>query len=273
MSTFKFRDKNIFYVVEGQGKPIIILNGIMMSTRSWSPFVGSLSEKNQLIRFDFLDQGQSDKLIGETYTQDIQVELIKALMEHLHLDKASLVGISYGGSVAVQFAIKYPSFVDRLLLFNTTSYTSPWLRDIGRGWIEAGQTRNGEAYYHTTIPPIYSPYFYETNIDWMQKRQALLVPIFSNPEFLDQMERLTFSAESYDVRASLSKITAKTLIITAEEDYLTPIANQAYLHQNIKHSEWIKIPNTGHASMYERPLLFTTLVLGFVNVKDTEYTI
>ncbi|MFA6801714.1 MAG: alpha/beta hydrolase, partial [Acholeplasmataceae bacterium] len=94
-----------------------------------------------------------------------------------------------------------------------------------------------------------------------------------NPEFLDAMERLTNSAENYDARAELDKITAPTLIVSADEDYLTPIPNQKYLHAHIKDSEYILIPGAGHAAMYEKPLLFTTLILGFVNALDTKYNI
>lgn len=273
MSFFNCNDKAIYYSVEGEGKPILILNGIMMSTKSWTAFVPSFTKQNTLIRLDFFDQGQSAKLKLENYTQKIQVDLIKALLEHLKLEKVSIVGISYGGEVALQFAIDYPESVDRLVLFNTTAFTSPWLKDIGRGWIAAGNTRSGQAYYQTTIPVIYSPHFYETKIEWMRKREKNLIPIFANPEFLDAMERLMFSAESYDVREKLQNVTAKTLIVSAEEDYLTPMDNQKYLYERIKGSEWIKIPGSGHASMYERPLIFTTLVLGFINVLDTEYVI
>ncbi|MFA5419459.1 MAG: alpha/beta hydrolase, partial [Bacteroidales bacterium] len=264
---------SINYSIEGQGKPILILNGIMMSTKSWTSFVHSLSQQNVLIRLDFFDQGQSTKLPNEIYTQEIQVDLIQGLLEHLQIKKVNLVGISYGGEVALQFAIKYPDLVERMVLFNTTAYTSPWLKDIGRGWIAAGKTRNGQAYYQTAIPVIYSPHYYESKLEWMKKREALLVPIFSNPEFLDAMERLTISAESYDVRDKIHLVQAKTLIVSAEEDYLTPLDNQKYLYEHIPGSEWIKIPVSGHASMYERPLLFMTLVLGFINVADTEYAI
>jgi pimeloyl-ACP methyl ester carboxylesterase len=245
----------------------------MMSTKSWTSFVHSLSQQNVLIRLDFFDQGQSTKLPNEIYTQEIQVDLIQGLLEHLQIKKVNLVGISYGGEVALQFAIKYPDLVERMVLFNTTAYTSPWLKDIGRGWIAAGKTRNGQAYYQTAIPVIYSPHYYESKLEWMKKREALLVPIFSNPEFLDAMERLTISAESYDVRDKIHLVQAKTLIVSAEEDYLTPLDNQKYLYEHIPGSEWIKIPVSGHASMYERPLLFMTLVLGFINVADTEYAI
>jgi pimeloyl-ACP methyl ester carboxylesterase len=273
MSFFDYHGKRVFYTVDGVGKPILILNGIMMSTRSWTPFVPSLSEANMLIRVDFLDQGQSDKLPGETYGHDLQVELLHELCRHLGLERINVVGISYGGEIGVELAIAHPDLVERLVVFNTGSYTSPWLRDIGRAWIATGRTRNGDAYYDTAIPVIYSPHYYEERSDWMERRRTLLVPIFSDPGFLDAMERLTLSSESYDVRKTLSRLKARTLIVSAEEDYLTPVADQADLHARIPGSEWIKIPVAGHASMYERPLLFTTLVLGFVNVRDLDYSI
>ncbi len=273
MSTFNYMDLPVHYELDGTGEPLLILNGIMMSTKSWQPFIPTLSDHFQIIRLDFLDQGQSARLVGKTYTQEIQVDLIQALLLHLKLKSIHVCGISYGAEVALQFAIKYPQSTKRLMLFNCGAYTSPWLSEIGKSWILTGKTRDGAHYYKTTIPVIYSPHFYEEKIEWMKKREQILIPIFSNPAFLDQMERLTLSAESFDVRKDLSKINCPTFIISAEEDYLTPVFEQEYLSQNIKDSQWIKIPQTGHASMYEKPLIFTTLLTGFFGVKDTSYLI
>ena len=87
------------------------------------------------------------------------------------------------------------------------------------------------------------------------------------------MERLTNSAETYDARSELDQITAPTLIVSTDEDYLTPLANQKELQKMIKGSYLVMIPGVGHASMYEVPMLFTTLVLGFINTKDATYQI
>jgi len=273
MPTFEFRGKPVFYETDGSGKPVIILNGIMMSTKSWIPFLPTLTEHFQVIRVDFFDQGQSAKLPGETYTQTIQVELLKALIMHLKLATVNIVGISYGGEVALAFAAQYPSMVERLIVFNSTAYTSSWLKDIGRGWIAAGRTKDGEHYYNTTIPVIYSPYYYQSRIDWMNRRKAFLIPVFSDPGFLGQVERLTLSAESYDIRPVIKEITMPVLLVSAEQDYLTPVDNQEYLHQNLPNSEWVLLPLAGHASMYEKPLLFTSLVVGFFGVRDLAYNI
>lgn len=268
MSTFKYLDYKINYHIDGDlnsGKEvIIILNGIMMSTKSWEIFVAPFTKNNTLIRYDMFDQGESSKL-NHNYTQEIQVALLKELLAHLNIKKVNLVGISYGASIALQFAVKYENYINKMVVANVVSKTSDWLKAIGDGWNKVALTRDGEAYYNITIPYIYSPQFYTREIKWMENRKEILIPLFSNPEFLDAMIRLTKSAETHNVDKHLSDINVETLIISSEEDYLTPVFEQKYLHSKIKNSSLVILPETGHASMYEKPELFTSLTLGFIN--------
>jgi 3-oxoadipate enol-lactonase len=272
MASFKFKEYTINYDIKGIGKPIILLNGIMMSTPSWEPFVKNLSYQNQLIRFDFLDQGMSSRLL-ESYTLDLQVEVLKALIEELKLSKVNLVGISYGASVALSFAVKYQRYLERIIIANGTGYTHPWLKDIGHAWNLAAESKNGEAYYFTTIPTIYSPYFYQSRLDWMKHREKILTPLFNNEGFTKAMIRLTKSADDFDVMDRLHTIEVPVLIIGADQDYLTPFPEQIKLHEGIKGSQLVKLVNCGHASMYEKPFLFTSLVLGFINTLESSYSI
>ncbi len=271
MAIFEFEGRRIYYERHGHGRPFLLLNGIMMSTRSWLPFIETLSQHNQLLLVDLLDQGQSDKLVGATYTQAVQVKMLFALLNHLNIAKLSLAGISYGGEIALQFAVSHPDYVERLVLLNTAAYTSPQLLDVGRAWNKAAETGDGQAYYYTTIPVIYSPIYYERKLDWMRKREQVLLPIFSNKDFTDAMVRLTISAESHDVRNLLHLIEAPTLVVSSDQDFLTPIADQKYLATHIKNASHVVIQNTGHASMYEQPSVFLTLILGFINLKDTQF--
>ena len=276
MSVFDYQGKEIFYQLDGMknvGKPIIvILNGIMMSSASWEIFKESFSNDNVLLRFDMFDQGASALLEGD-YTQDVQVELLKALLEHLSFDKVNLVGISYGASIALQFTKKYPKMVLKQIISNGVAKTSPWLKAIGDGWNQVAMTRNGEAYYNITIPYIYSPQFYTKQIKWMNNRKKLLVPLFSDETFLDKMIRLTKSAETHDVVDSLKEMTTNTLIIASEQDYLTPVYEQEFIHNALQNSQLVILPNCGHASMYEVPELFTSLVLGFINNQTQSFEI
>lgn len=270
MAYFIFEGKSIYYEEYGQGTPLLVLNGIMMSCASWKEFIEPFSANNRLILMDFLDQGKSQRMT-EPFSQALQVEVVHALLNHLNIDRINLVGISYGGEIALQFAVKYPECLERLALFNTTAKTGPWLRDIGDAWnLAAG---DADAYYLTTIPVIYSPGFYLKHNDWMNSRRELLRPVFSNPDFTSAMERLVNSAAEYDVLEEIHKISAPTLVVSCEQDYLTPMEEQRVIASLIPDCQRVILPYCGHASMYEQPVLFTSLVLGFFNNPKMHYGI
>ena len=66
MAELLFKNRKVYYEVHGNaGEPIVILNGIMMSTASWKPFIDTMSRQNHLILVDFFDQGQSARMEGE----------------------------------------------------------------------------------------------------------------------------------------------------------------------------------------------------------------
>ncbi len=272
MAYFDFKGKKVYYEILGTGKPLMVLNGIMMSTASWGTFKKTFSRDNTLILVDFFDQGKSEKMEDIPYDQGIQSDMLKGILEHLNIDKINLVGISYGGEVALRFALENLSLIDRLVLFNTTSKTGPWLKDIGDAWNLS--IDNPMNYYLTTIPVIYSPGFYEDKREWMEKRKMFLTEgPFSQKEFLEAMVRLTKSAEGHDLTKELSKITCPTLVVGSEEDFITPLKEQRKIANLIPNSEFVILPNCGHASMYEKPLLFSSLVLGFVNNSEEKYSL
>lgn len=270
MACFAFENKRVYYEEYGQGKPLVVLNGIMMSCASWKEFIEPFSEHNRLILLDFLDQGKSDRMDGP-FDQEIQADVLKELLDVLDIGKANICGISYGSEVALRFAVKYGERVEKLMLFNATARTGPWLGDIGRGWNLAAH--DADAYYYSTIPIIYSPKFYREKNDWMNARHEALRPVFSNPSFIDAMVRLTNSAEHYDVLDQLHTVTAPALVVSCQEDYLIPMAEQELICSKLPNAHRVILPGSGHASMYEQPLLFTALVLGFCNNCKTEFHI
>ncbi len=267
MSNFTFQGKSIYYEVVGEGRPLVLLNGIMMSTTSWHPFRQAFQQGgNQLILVDLLDQGRSDPM-GEEFPIALQADMLHALLDYLRLDKVAIFGTSYGGEVALNFAVQWPERISRMVLANTVARTNAWLREIGNAWILAGD--NPEAYYDTTIPVIYSPDFYDRRADWMQKRKRLLTTTaFANPEFISRMARLTRSAESHDVTKDLHRISCPVLLVSSEQDHITPPEEQAYLRDHIPGAELVMLPKTGHASFYERPALFTGIMMGFLNLQE-----
>lgn len=269
MAKFPFKNHEVYYEVNGEGEPLVILNGIMMSTKSWEYLVEPVSKVCKLIRVDFFDQGQTDDYLDEPYTHDLQAELVLALLDHLKIEKAYVLGLSYGGEVAIKFALKHQDRLLGLILSNTAAKTNEWLRDIGRGWNGIGEHLDGETYYNIAIPVIYSPSFYQKHNDWMENRRKVLVPLFNDPHFQGRMKRLVNSSEPLDEKANVHKISVPTLIISSEYDFLTPKEEQMFLHQEIKNSHYVFIPNLGHGFMYEDTKLFITLIIGFILSGET----
>lgn len=264
MSTFVFEGKNVFYRTVGEGKPLLLLNGIMMSTQSWTPFEPAFTNGHKLVMLDLLDQGQSDAYEVD-YEQDVQVEVVRALLTELGIERIRIMGTSYGGEITLQFALKYPQCVERMVLANTVARTNAWLTAIGEAWNLA--TADPNAYYCTTIPVIYSPEFYERKAAWMQERKALLTKTaFAYAPFLQRMVRLTNSSNSYDVVDGLGSITVPTLIIGCEQDHITPLEEQRRLAELMPNAELVILPRTGHAAFYERPELFASIMMGFMNL-------
>ena len=269
MAFFKFENRDVYYEIHGlTGEPIVVLNGIMMSTASWKSFVPDFSRNNRMILVDFLDQGQSSRM-DYVYTHEIQVRLVDELLSTLKIDRATIMGISYGGEIAIEYALYNPSRVRRLILANTAARTSKWLKKIGDGWNEAAKSGNGYAYYLTTIPVIYSTQFFEERAEWMDRRESYLTEYFSRKDVQESLIRLTDSSVGYDVVDRLGEIKCPTLVISGSEDALLPMTEQKLLHEKIKGSVYATINGSGHASMYENPSLFAALVLGFTNLGDS----
>lgn len=270
MAGFLFEGKQVYYEEHGRGEPLLVLNGIFMSCASWSAFVPSFEKKCKLILLDLLDQGRTEKMERE-YTQSIQVELVEALRAHLGLESWSVVGISYGGEVALQYASQHPARVNKLVLSNTAPNTSKWLKEIGHAWEYACNSHDGHQFFKTCIPIVYAPQFFEKNYAWASAREELFVRSFSAAVY-DAFARLTRSAETHDVRGALKNITAQTLVISSEFDYVTPLYQQKEIVAGIQNAAHILILDAGHAVMYEKPAEFTAAVLGFVT-SDTDVRI
>ncbi len=259
---YDYNGLKIYYERHGEGEKIILLNGLMMSTQSWLGFVDSLSKNHELILIDFIDQGRSGEA-KEQYTINDQAKMLASFIKDNELGKVNIVGISYGAQVGLTLATLEEELIENLMVFNCSHRTSKWLHDIGIGWKAIDHIPEG--YYLNTIPWIYSPEFYNSKEESMDKRREFLVNnIFNNKDFITRLKRLTTSSEGYDVTNGLKNVDTRTLIVSGMQDYLVPKEEQDTVHALMKNSMQVYLPNIGHASMYENPQLFVTLILGFL---------
>lgn len=257
-----FEDLGIYYEFHGEGKPLIILNGIMMSALSWKDHIPMFKEGYQIITYDMRDQGQSDRL-DEGYTIDTHVEDLKKLLDHLNIDKVTLLGVSYGSQVALLFVLKYPERVDKMILPNSTDYIDNYLQAIGEVWKIAAKTFDGEKFFDLALPFIYSRPFYESNLSWLMERRKMFKKTLTKPWF-EGLYRLACSNANYDVRDQIENIGKEVLFISGEEDIITPHKHMMEMHDKIENSTLIKLDKTGHALFFEKIKDFMEIINDFL---------
>jgi len=107
---------NIHYVEAGEGEPILLIPGAFSTYRHWNRIIPFLSKHYRLLSIDYLGVGDSDKpRSGFKYTIEEQADLIAKMMEILQISKVHIVGVSYGGAIALNLAARYSDQVDKII--------------------------------------------------------------------------------------------------------------------------------------------------------------
>ncbi len=107
---------NLHYVEAGEGQPIVLIPGAFSTYRHWNRIVPYLSKHYKLLCLDYLGVGDSDKpKSGFGYTIEEQADLVVKLIEALQFQKVHILGVSYGGAIALNLAARYPEKVDMIV--------------------------------------------------------------------------------------------------------------------------------------------------------------
>jgi pimeloyl-ACP methyl ester carboxylesterase len=106
---------NLYYEIHGQGRPLILLHGGLMSGEAFGPLLPALAAKHQVIAVDLQGHGRTAD-IDRPIDFRLMGDDIAALIEHLKLDKPDIFGFSLGGGVAFQTAVRHPELVGRLVM-------------------------------------------------------------------------------------------------------------------------------------------------------------
>jgi hypothetical protein len=115
------------------GSAVLLLHGggLDSAALSWEEVIGPLSEKHRVFAPDLPGYGQSDKTAIQ-YTVDYYIAFLEHLMDTLHLEQTSLVGLSMGGGIALGVTLRFPARVEKLVLVDSYGIQGPTLRKTPR---------------------------------------------------------------------------------------------------------------------------------------------
>ena len=105
----------LYYEVQGSGKPVVLIHGLTLDLREWDAEVDALSEKYKVIRYDVVGHGRSSGMSFDLPDGSVRDwDHVRDLLDALDVGKAHVVGLSMGGEIALNFALEYPERVQTL---------------------------------------------------------------------------------------------------------------------------------------------------------------
>lgn len=268
-ATLAANGQQIYFESHGEGLPLVLIMGIGYDASLWAlQQIGPLSEHFRTIVFDNRDAGRSSQAT-EPYSIGDMADDLAALLDGLGIDKAHVVGLSMGGMIAQEFALRHPHRLDRLVLTGTGAATARVQFDAISSWrfVKAADPA-GMHFAGQQFNWLFSETF-RRNPEAVEQTLQLLG---SNPHPMTT-EAFDRQAEAYlrhDALDRLHAVTAPTLVIAGERDRLTP----PWICQEVADAipgatlALIDGPGSSHVLPLERPEAFNQLTLDFLGAQS-----
>ena len=255
MPAVRVRGADLHYEVRGKGEPVVLCHGFLDNCSVWEGLAETIAGKRTVVMYDQRGHGLSDKPRGGYSVRSLAQDL-RGLILGLHLDRAAVVGHSLGGMIALTLALEYPDLVSQLVLVCTTARLVPQPQITGR--IMAGMSYLVP--YAMFAQKIMKLRFVDPSEEAVDTGSDRVTRTPKHVAYDCGKGLLT----GYDVRRSVSRVKAPTLILAGEKDRGAPVAMSRLLHREIKGSRLHIMPGCGHLPMIEKPREFGSLLLDFL---------
>jgi len=274
MSTASINGIDVYYEEHGHGDPLLLIMGLAADSLAWMFQLPDFSEHYRTIVFDNRGVGRSSKPAGP-YTIAQMADDAAGLLDVLDIERAHVVGVSMGGMIAQELALRHPARVRALVLGCTYAKPDAGVdRQLASSLAAFGGSRgpNGELqvdlskldpmmFFQHLLPTVFNPPFIMNELPkLMQVFSGALQYGFSMDAILAQV----MATQTHDTIDRLDRISAPTLVLTGDNDLLIPCSNSDRLAAAISGSTLKKIPGGSHGFNFETPDVFNQAVLEFL---------
>ena len=261
--TEAFADVNgitVCYSIQGEGFPLILLHGFGSKKESFMAQIPDLSRHFKVITIDMRGAGKSSRP-NYHYTIDMFADDVKGLMDHLKIDNAHLVGFSFGGIIATRFVLKYPSYVAKLILINTSGLMKvpkeydpePYIQFRIKG-LELIKSDPVKAFWQSTQLGFPQEFREEMFANPKKKFHGLwsvedLIEYYAtDPPTPQDIRNVAYSFKTLDFSDRFHEIKHETLLLTATHDLLVPKERMFAMNKLLSNSKIKVIEKAGHES-------------------------
>jgi 2-hydroxy-6-oxonona-2,4-dienedioate hydrolase len=243
--------QHIHYFEVGQGPTVILLHGLGGAKEFWLANIGALAPKYHVYAIDQIGFGQSDKPLLD-YKIATFADFLYGFMQEEKIAKATLVGNSFGGWIATDFAVQHPEMVDKLVLVDAAGLT--WqapLPDLNPSTIAGWRTLIELVFYDKKM------------VSDEGVMQAFAQHMRNNDGYTIQRTVASFASPQFE-DGKLASIHAATLVVWGRQDELIPLASGEKLRDGIAGAKLVVLEHCGHVPQIEKPAEFNQTLLEFL---------
>ena len=246
----------------GEGPLLVLLHGITSTSEAWRTVMPQLSERYTVIAPDMIGHGRSAKPRGD-YSLGAYAAGVRDLLGVLGFERATIVGHSLGGGIAMQFSYLFPEYIERLALISSGGLgkeVHPMLRAAtlpGSEWVLPLLAREWSVKAGEAVRSVASKIGIEAGPDIAEfaRGYASLVEEGATDAFLDTM-RSVIGPDGQKVSALDRLYLADQipfLLIWGSEDPVIPVEHGRRAHELVAHSHYVEIEGSGHWPMLDQP--------------------
>ncbi len=197
------KNTQVYYEVYGTGKPIVLLHGAFMTIGSnWSQLIPELAKTRKVIAIELQGHGHSP-YSDRKFNHAILADDVVGVLDHLKIENSAVLGYSFGGTVAYQFAIQYPERLNELVIISAAYKSNGWMPQINNA-------------FKNMKPALFE------NSPMQQAYDAVAPDRTKWTKFLEQM--ISLAQYPFDLGdANIAKISSPVLIIAGDNDGLDKI--------------------------------------------------
>ena len=239
----------MYYEIHGQGRPVVLLHGGMNTIdTSFARQIPVLAQHHRVIAIEQMAHGHTADVAGRTLTYEAMAEDTAALLMHLGVRHADLIGWSDGGQIALRLAFTHPELIRRVIASGVGFGANPAVppapvKDFGK--LAASWFPEGYAAYKRVSP------------DGPEHWQIVAVK-----------GRAMWSAPTWGFRPTdLAKIKLPVLIVAGDHD-LVSLEETARMVRAIPKAQLLVLPGTGHTTFQDRPSWLNPILLDFLHRAD-----
>lgn len=257
-------DVELYFETRGTGEPLVLIPGFASGAWSWEWQVDELATLFRVITFDPRGVAHSRMAAGGVVSIENIADDIAAILNELAIETTNVLGISFGGFVAQEFALNYPRRLKKLVLASTSfggpNHVLPAAEVLAS--FASAEGMNSADRIRRSLTQAFSADFVVNHANVVEQfcclRESNTVPEYV---YMQQLH----SAMAFCTEERVSAIAAETLTLTGDEDTVVPAQNSYNLAAKLPNARLEVIRNAGHMAFVERSDEFNRIVRNFVD--------